>query len=181
MSQIPDLLWYTAAAMHFKTADLCDKHAGDVAIADPIFRNFGGHDRFNGPITTLKCPKDNSLVRDTLSTPGNGGILVADGEGLLNYSLLGDVLGLKAVENGWAGLVIYGCVRDSEMLKTLDLGVKALATYPLRTIKRGLGEKNIPVRFAGIDFLPGDRLYADPDGIVVSRKDLLGAPDVQSL
>ena len=161
--------------MRFKTADLCDDHAGDIVIAEPIFRSFGGLDRFNGPITTVRCLGDNSLVRDTLNTPGDGGVLVADGEGLLNCSLLGDALGLKAVENGWAGLVIHGCVRDSETLKTLALGVKALATYPLKTVKRGLGEKNVSLRFAGIDFFPGHWLYADPDGIVVSKENLLGA------
>ncbi len=159
--------------MRFKTADLCDKHEDDITIAEPIFRNFGGLDQFGGPITTVKCPKDNSLVRDTLNAPGNGGILVVDGEGLLNCSLLGDVLGLRAVENGWTGLLIYGCVRDSEVLKTLSLGIKALEAYPLRTVKRGLGEKNIPVHFAGIRFFPGHQLYADSDGIVVSEKDLL--------
>ena len=152
----------------FSTADLCDKYEGRLGIAEPLFRDFGGVTRFNGPITTVRCPGDNSPVRATLQTPGKGGVLVIDGAGWLNFALLGDKLGAHAVNNGWSGLIIYGCIRDSEILATLQLGIKALAAYPLRTPKKDPGEKNVPLRFAGVDFIPGQHLYADPDGIVVS-------------
>ncbi len=154
--------------MSFKTADLCDEYSDRVSIAEPLFRDFGGKTRFSGPITTVRCPGDNSPVKATLQTPGDGGVLVVDGGGLLNFSLLGDNLGKQAVQNDWAGLVIYGCVRDSEILSTLDVGVKALATYPLKTVKKDPGEKNVTVHFAGVNFIPGHYLYADPDGILVS-------------
>ncbi len=154
--------------MSFKTADLCDEYSERVSIAEPLFRDFGGKTRFSGPITTVKCPGDNSPVKATVQTPGDGGVLVVDGEGLLNFSLLGDKLGRQAEQNGWAGLVIYGCVRDSEILATLDVGVKALATCPLKTVKKDPGKKNVPVHFAGVDFIPGHYLYADLDGILVS-------------
>ena len=161
-----------SCAMNFKTADLCDEYADNIAIAEPLFRDFGGAERFCGAITTVCCPGDNSPVRATLQTPGNGGVLVVDGGGLLNFALLGDKLGLFAVENNWVGLIIYGCVRDTEVLATLDIGIKALAACPLKTPKKDPGEKNIPVHFAGVDFTPGHYLYADSDGIIVSAAKL---------
>ncbi len=168
---VTDALIYSRP-MSFKTADLCDEHAGNIAIADPLFQNFGGATRFAGPITTVRCPGDNTPVRAALQAPGNGGVLVVDGAGLLNFALLGDKLGMHAVENGWVGLVIYGCVRDTEVLATLNIGVKALAACPLKTPKKDPGEKDVPVHFAGVDFIPGYYLYADPDGIVVSAVSL---------
>lgn len=162
--------------MHFRTADLCDLHTSDVTVATPLFSDFGGLNKFSGAITTIKCLRDNSLVRDTLNTPGHGGVLVVDGGGTRDCSLLGDALGKKAIENAWAGLVIYGCVRDSEILKTLRIGIKALATCPLKTTKKGRGQKNVPVHFAGIDFIPQYWLCTDPDGIVVSKTDLSETP-----
>ncbi len=161
-----DALIYSGS-MSFSTADLCDEHADKLAIAEPLFRDFGGAARFSGLITTVRCPGDNSPVKAALQTPG-GGVLVVDGAGCLNFALLGDKLGACAVENGWTGLVVYGCIRDSEVLATLNLGVKALAAYPVKTPKKNPGEKNVLVHFAGVDFIPGHYLYADPDGIVVS-------------
>ncbi len=158
--------------MNFKTTDLCDEYIKSISIAEPLFWDFGGLLRFGGPITTVKCPGDNSPVKATLETPGNGGVLVVDGGGLLNFALLGDKLGLLAVENYWNGLVIYGCVRDSAVLATMDIGIKALATCPVKTPKKNPGEKNIPVHFANVDFIPGHYLYADQDGIIVSATNL---------
>ena len=158
--------------MNFKTADLCDEYPNSVSIVPPLFRDFGGLVHFSGLITTIRCFKDNSLVRDSLQTSGAGGVLVVDGGGTLDCSLLGDMLGMKAIENNWAGLIIYGCVRDSEVLTNLKIGIKALATCPLKTIKKGLGEKNVLVHFAETDFIPQHYLYADPDGILVSETKL---------
>ena len=154
--------------MSFSTADLCDEYAEKLMIAEPIFRDFGGITRFSGPITTVRCLGDNSPVATVLQTPGRGGVLVVDGAGWLNFALLGDRLGGCAVENSWTGLVVHGCIRDSDTLATLNLGIKALAAYPLKTQRKKNGEKNIPVHFAGVNFIPGHYLYADSDGILAS-------------
>ena len=154
------------------TTDLCDAHADTLQICEPMFADFGGTDTFEGPITTLKVFEDNSLVRSALETKGNGGVLVVDGGGSLRCALVGGMLGELAVKNGWAGIVVYGCVRDSRELMEQRVGVKALNTHPLKSNKKGVGEKNIEVCFAGVRFRPGEYLYADGDGVVVSAKRL---------
>jgi len=154
--------------MTFATTDLCDAHEGKVRVAAPIFRSFGGRSAFHGRIATLKLFEDNGLVRKTLDTPGEGRVLVIDGGGSLRCALLGDQLAALAVKNGWAGIVIWGCIRDSAAIAGMDLGVLALATHPQKTVKRNLGDTDIAVSFAGIDLIPGDWLYADPDGLIVS-------------
>lgn len=158
--------------MTYATTDLCDDHADKLQVAEPVFRDFGSTTRFHGPITTLKLFEDNSLVRDTLETPGNGGVLVVDGGGSMRCALLGGNLAVLAQDNGWAGVVVYGCIRDHEEIEATTVGVKALAAHPLKSRKQGVGEKNIPVRFAGVSFEPGAWLYADRDGLVVSPKAL---------
>lgn len=142
--------------------------AGKIRIVAPLFRDYGGHIEFGGAIATLKIFEDNSLVREMLSESGNGRVLVVDGGGSLRCALLGDQLGALAVKNGWSGLVINGAIRDAAELAKLPLGVKALNTYPLKSLKRGLGDRNLPVRFGEVTFAPGEWLYADLDGIIVS-------------
>lgn len=154
--------------MTFQTADLCDAHEGKIRIATPMFRSYGGRPAFSGPIATLKVFEDNSLVRTALEGPGNGRVLVIDGGGSLRCALVGDQLALLGVENGWAGILVYGCIRDSRTIGEMDLGVLALATHPLKSIKKGVGDADIPVTFAGVTFVPGHQLYADPDGVIVS-------------
>lgn len=158
--------------MSLATTDLCDAHEGKVRVAAPIFRSFGGKAAFCGPIATLKLFEDNGLVRQTLDTPGNGRVLVVDGGGSLRRALLGDQLAALAVKNGWAGVVVWGCIRDSKAIGAMDLGVFALATIPLKTVKKNLGEAEVTVSFAGIDFAPGEWLYADEDGLIVSAERL---------
>lgn len=159
--------------MHFSTCDLCDEHPDLVRVADPLFRDFGGRERFGGRIVTIKCHEDNSLVRDLVAESGHGCVLVIDGGGSLRRSLLGDQLAAKAVSNGWEGVIVYGAVRDVEATRAMDLGVKALAPIPLKTDKKGIGERGIPVRFAGVDFVPGEYVYADANGIVVASRALV--------
>lgn len=154
--------------MIFATADLCDTHEGKVHVAAPIFRSYGGRAAFCGPIATLKLFEDNGLVRNTLNTPGDGRVLVIDGGGSLRCALLGDQLAELAVKNGWAGVVVWGCIRDSAAIGGMDLGVLALATHPQKTVKKNLGAAELPVSFAGIEFRPGEWLYADADGLIVS-------------
>jgi regulator of ribonuclease activity A len=156
-----------------KTADLCDDFSDDVEACEPLFLDFGGELRFAGPIATIKCFEDNSLVRELTGEPGNGRVLVIDAGGSMRRAVVGDLLGKKAVDNGWSGIVVYGCIRDSAALATLPIGVKALGTHPMKTDKRGEGQRDIVVRFAGVTFHPGDWLYADEDGIVVARRQLV--------
>lgn len=154
------------------TTDLCDAHEGMVRVAAPIFRSYGGRSAFHGPIATLKLFEDNGLVRQTLDSPGDGRVLVIDGGGSLRCALLGDQLAALAVRNGWAGIVIWGCIRDSVAISTMELGVLAIATHPQKTVKKNLGDIDAPVSFAGIDFIPCEWLYADPDGLIVSATKL---------
>ena len=158
-------------AMKISTADLTDQYPG-VSIAAPVFRAYGAKPAFSGRITTVKCFEDNSLVREILGTPGGGGVLVIDGGGSLNCALLGDVLAQKAFENNWSGVIVNGCVRDSAVIAGIEIGVRALAAHPLKSVKRGLGDKNVPVRFAGVEFTPGHYVYTDTDGIIVSPREL---------
>ncbi|MGB2942606.1 MAG: ribonuclease E activity regulator RraA [Candidatus Macondimonas sp.] len=158
--------------MSHATTDLSDAHPDAIQVAEPMFRDFGGQRAFHGAIATVKLFEDNALVRSILETPGAERVLVVDGGGSMRCALLGDQLAELAVRNGWAGVVVYGCIRDSEAIGQLPLGVKALATHPLKSIKRGEGQREIPVRFAGVHFRPGAWLYADGDGLIVSEHPL---------
>lgn len=158
--------------MTISTCDLCDRYDAELQIAEPLLHDFGGRLTFHGPILTLRLFEDNVLLRGTLTEPGAGRVLVVDGGGSLRCALLGDQLAALGLGNGWAGAVIYGCVRDSAVLATLDFGVKALGVHPLRSSKRGQGERGVPVRFAGVTFRSGDYIYADSDGLVVASRPL---------
>jgi regulator of ribonuclease activity A len=159
--------------VEFQTADLCDRFAAELQIGEPIFRDYGGAPRFAGEIATIKCFEDNSRVRDLVGESGRGRVLVIDAGGSLRRAVLGDLLAKQAVDNGWSGVVVYGCIRDSFAIAQLPLGVKALATCPLRTDKRGEGQRDVPVRFAGVNFRQGEWLYADADGLIVASRSLL--------
>lgn len=152
-----------------KTADLCDHYSEQVQMAEEAFADLGGRILFSGQIHTIKAFEDNSMVREAVAEPGEGKVLVIDGGGSMRRAMLGDMLAEKAVKNGWNGVVINGCIRDSAEIATMDIGVKALGTHPCKTEKRGLGDRDVSVRFAGVDFVPGHYLYADEDGIIVSE------------
>jgi len=155
--------------MNVSTPDLCDAHPDKVRVLEPLFRSYGAKPRFGGQVVTVKCFEDNSLVKDFSTREGSGKVLVVDGGGSLRRALLGDMIGEVMVKNGWEGIVINGCVRDVEALNKLDLGIRALNSIPVKTDKRGLGDANVAVRFAGVDIAPGDWLYADATGIIVSH------------
>ncbi len=159
--------------MDILTTDLCDANEGRVRVCAPMFRSFGGRTKFHGQIATLKLFEDNSLVRSALETPGNGRVLVVDGGGSMRCALVGDQLALLGVKNGWAGVVVYGCIRDSKAISAMELGVFALGTHPMKTVKKGVGDSDVPVSFGGITFTPGEYLYADEDGVIVSAQSLL--------
>ena len=156
--------------MSTATTDVSDAHP-ELPICEPLFGDFGGKEKFFGPIRTLKIFEDNALVRSTLETPGKGAVLVVDGGGSIRCALVGGNLGVLAVKNGWAGIVVYGYVRDSEELSQQQVGIKALGAHP-RKSEKGLhsGHVDKVVNFAGVTFKPGAWLYADADGIVVSDK-----------
>lgn len=154
--------------MQYVTPDLCDAYPELVQVVDPLFSNFGGRDSFGGQIVTVKCFEDNSRVKELVDQDGSGKVMVVDGGGSLRRALLGDMLAEKAAKNGWAGIIVYGCVRDVDVLAQTDLGIQALASHPMKTDKRGIGDLNIPVTFCGVTFVPGNYVYADNNGIIVS-------------
>lgn len=152
--------------------ELCDQFPELVQVVEPMFGNFGGRERFGGEIVTLKAFEDNSLVREQVALPGEGRVLVVDGGGSMRRAMLGDMLAEKAANNGWAGIIIYGCIRDVNAIADLDLGVQALGAHPMKTDKKGVGELNVEVTFGGVTFKPGHYLYADNNGVLVSSEKL---------
>ncbi len=159
--------------MEFATCDLCDANEekladGSLNILPPVFSAFGNRLRFAGPARTLKVFEDNVLVRAALETPGEGAVLVVDGGGSLRCALVGGNLGQLAEKNGWAGIIVHGCVRDSAELNACEVGIRALATHPRRSFRKGVGEKEIAVDIAGITVRPGHWIYADEDGVLVA-------------
>ncbi len=153
------------------TCDLCDLHKGDLSgafrVLPPVFRDFGGRTAFAGPVVTVQCFEDNSLVKAALEGPGEGRVLVVDGGGSLRRTLVGGNIGAAAARNGWAGVVVDGCVRDVAELAACEVGIKALAAMPLPTERRNAGQRDVGVRVQGVWIQPGDWLVADADGIVV--------------
>ncbi len=159
--------------MQFLTTDLCDEHPDFVRVVEPLFTNYGGKVCFGGEIVTVKCHEDNSVVKETAGTPGQGKVMVVDGGASMRRALLGDMIAENAVKNGWAGFIIYGCIRDVDAIGALDIGVQALGTIPLKTDKRGIGDRNVSVTFGGVTFNPGEFVYADNNGIIVSAERLV--------
>lgn len=164
-------------ATSFATTDLCDDNAelldsGELAVLPPVFHNYGQHMRFCGPATTLKVFEDNALVRAALEQPGQGQVLVIDGGGSMRRALVGGQLGLLAQNNGWAGIVVYGCIRDTDEINACEVGVRALGAHPQKSAKKGDGDRNVRVQIAGVPVSPGDWIYADADGVLVSRSKL---------
>jgi regulator of ribonuclease activity A len=159
--------------MAIATADLCDEFGAEVRVAEPLYRDWGGSIAFAGPVETLRVFEDNALVRQVLASPGRGRVLVVDGGGSLRSALVGGNLAALAHQNGWAGLLVHGCVRDTDEIRAVPLGVKALHAVPRKSGKTGAGQQGVPVTFAGVTFTRGCHLYADRDGIVVADRDLL--------
>ena len=168
-----------AAPLSFATCDLCDAYKNDYSgkfqVLPPVFRDFGGIRKFRGPVVTVKCFEDNSLVKAAVDSPGEGRVLVLDGGASLRRALLGGNLGAAAAKNGWSGVVIDGCVRDVAELAQCSIGIRALAAMPLPTEKRQEGQRDIAVQVQGVWIRPGDWLYADEDGMVVMASPLLAS------
>lgn len=149
------------------TADLVDEIGPDVRSCDIQFRTMGGREQFAGRIVTVRCHQDNALLKSILSEPGEGRVLVIDGGGSLHTALVGDVIAEIGRSSGWSGVVVNGAIRDSAIIREMEFGVKALGTNPRKSTKTGAGDRDVVVSLGGVDFVPGDVLYADADGIVV--------------
>ena len=163
--------------MKFSTCDLCDAHEdqihdGCLAVLPPLFHHYGKRVVFAGQVATLKVFEDNVLVRKALETSGNGRVLVIDGGGSLRCALVGGNLAVLAEKNGWAGIIVNGCVRDTGEINACDIGVRALASHPQRSIRKGMGDVDIKVSISGVSIRPGDWIYADADGVLVSQQEL---------
>jgi regulator of ribonuclease activity A len=160
--------------MSWSTPDLCDAHSENVRVVTGIaWRQFGGRQAFSGRVETVQCFEDNSRIKEQLAEPGNGKVLVVDGGGSLRHALIGDLIAAGAVENGWSGVIIHGACRDVDVLSGLDIGVLALGCVPIKSVRRGEGQLNGPVRFGGVTFHPGDHVYADNNGIIVADRALI--------
>ena len=157
----------------FKTADLCDSFPSLVQIAQPLLQDYGGLHSFCGKIVTVQAFDDNALVREELEGDGKGRVLVVDGGASTACALVGDQLAQKGCDNGWSGIVVNGCIRDSADISRISIGVKAIDAVPNKSSRKGMKNSDIPVHFAGITFHPGHYLYADVDGIILAARDLL--------
>ena len=157
--------------MEFSTPALSDAFP-EVKALLPIMKNYGGKSSFFGPIQTLKCPDDNSLIKEQLNSEGNNQVLIVDAEGVNTVALLGDLIADAGMKNNWSGIVVNGYIRDVDIIKTLDIGVQALGTYPIKSEKRGLGELGIEICFGGLTFRPGQYIYADNNGLLLSEIEL---------
>ncbi|CAN1354020.1 Putative 4-hydroxy-4-methyl-2-oxoglutarate aldolase 3 [Linum perenne] len=153
-------------------ADACDANEDLLASGEPIFKIYGQSNAFSGPIVTLKLFEDNVLVREMLETKGEGRVLVVDGAGSMRCALVGGNLGQLAQNMGWAGIVVNGCIRDVDEINACDIGVRALASHPMKSSKRGLGDKHVTVQIGGTLIRDGEWLYADSDGILISKTEL---------
>ena len=154
------------------TTDLYDDFEEHCQTCSIQFRDFGARKRFHGPVRTVECFEDNVLFRQLLSEPGDGAVIVVDGQGSTTRALMGDMLAARASENGWAGVIIHGAIRDSEEIATIDLGVKAVGVNPAKSAKHGAGRIDVAVTFGGVTFQPGDWVYSDEDGVLVSPQEI---------
>ena len=162
--------------MRWTTTDLCDAFADEVQVVTGLlWQSFGAPKAFGGKIETVKCFEDNSRVKECLAEPGHGRVLVVDGGGSMRHALIGDMIAGGAREQGWSGIVIHGVCRDVEVLAGIDFGVVALGAVPVKSVRRGEGQRGVPVSFGGVLFRPDDFVYADANGIVTAARDLLAA------
>ena len=158
--------------MKLATSDLCDQHGERVQVLDSSLRHYGGRTAFHGSVVTCRCFEDNSMVKRLSQQPGEGRVLVVDGGGSLRRALLGDLIAAELRRNAWSGIVINGCVRDVDALSEIDLGILALNSVPMKTERRGQGDQEVVLRFAGATIAPGAWLYADTTGVIISAAEI---------
>lgn len=167
------------AVTEFVTCDLLDDNSDKaIGVVSPYidgksFKNYGGRTSFSGQAVTVKCFEDNSRVKELLATDGDGRVLVVDGGGSIRCALLGDMIAESAVKHGWAGVIVYGCVRDVDAMRQMELGVQALASIPQKSTRKGIGEVGVTLQFGGVTIRDGDYVYADNNGILVAAEPLI--------
>ncbi|MBT1446416.1 ribonuclease E activity regulator RraA [Shewanella sp. JM162201] len=158
--------------MEYNTSELCDMYLDVVDVVEPMFSNYGGVSSFGGTISTIKCFEDNGIIADVLAEDGEGRVLLIDGGGSLRRALIDATIAEIGVNSGWEGIIVYGSVRDVDALEELDIGIQAMASIPVGADNHGIGEVDVPVNFGGVSFLPGDHVYADSTGIILSPEPL---------
>ncbi len=159
--------------MVISCADLCDRFGDSLSYLESNqFRHFGGTRIFAGPIRTVKCSDDNSRVKEILASPGNGAVLIVDNSASLRRAVVGDLIAQSASDNGWSGIVVNGCIRDSAAVGQMPIGIYAVGTTPRKTERKGAGEKDLPVEFSGVRFIPGHWVYVGSDGLIVSETEI---------
>ena len=172
LNKLYKLLIYMKNITKFKTADLCDLYSENLIILHQQFKSYGKTDSFCGQIVTIKCLNDNSKVREAVNTNGCNKVLVVDGNASTECALLGDMLAEAACKNNWSGIIINGCIRDSDVIANIDVGVFALSSIPIKSVKKDIGDTNIDISFMGATFRPGEFIYADLDGVIISKTEL---------
>ena len=158
--------------MKIVTPDLCDENPETVSAVAPIFNNYGGKRAFGGEIVTVRCFEDNTVVKAQAAEDGAGKVMVVDGGGSMRCALVGDMIAANAMKNGWLGLIIYGCIRDVDAISILDIGIQALNSMPIKSVRENRGELNIEISFGGVTFKPGEYVYADNNGVIISPQSL---------
>jgi len=158
--------------MNETTCNISDKLHPDVQYLEPVYKIYGAKTSFSGRIVTVKCYEDNSLVEQALMANGKESVLVIDAGGSMNCAMLGDKRAADAINNEWEGIIVHGLVRDSVAINGMEIGIRALGVYPLKSIKNGVGDNNLIVNFSGVTFTPGEYLYADEDGVIVVKEKL---------
>ena len=158
--------------MNETTSDISDKLHPEVQYLEPVYKIYGAKTSFSGRIVTVKCYEDNSLVEEALKANGKESVLVIDAGGSMNCAMLGDKRAADAINNEWEGILVHGLIRDSVAINGMELGIRALGVYPLKSIKKGVGDSNLIVNFSGVTFTPGEYLYADEDGVIVVKEKL---------
>ncbi|NUY55305.1 ribonuclease E activity regulator RraA [Salinivibrio sp. MA351] len=154
--------------MEYNTSELCDMYLDQVDVVEPMFSSYGGRSSFGGQITTVKCFEDTGLIREMAEQDGEQRIMLIDGGGSLRRALIDGEIAQLAADNDWAGMIVYGCVRDVDTIDEIDIGIQALASIPVGADEQGTGETDVPVNFGGVTFLPDDHVYADTTGVILS-------------
>ena len=159
--------------MTLSTCDISDKLHPSIQYLEPVYKSFGLKKSFSGYIVTVKCYEDNSLVEEALNSNGKGSVLVIDAGGSMKCAMLGDKRVSDAIKNEWEGIIIYGLIRDSVAINAMPIGIRALGVCPLKSVKKGIGKRNLNVSFSNVKFTPNEYIYADEDGVIVTKNKVI--------
>lgn len=169
MAQRSGCVKFMVKPMTRSTSDISDRLYPEIQYLDSMFKSYGSKINFSGRIVTIECFEDNSLVEEALKTSGNGSVLVVDAGGSMNCAILGDKRIADAIQNEWQGIIVNGAIRDSAIINKMSIGIRALGTFPRKSIKKGVGKNNVIVSFSNVKFIPNQYLYADEDGVIITK------------